>query len=499
MGTIIAALLSTDQTIAGAAEGAGALDVEQAPQIAPIGSDNFHAAAASGFAGFAPAPNGGGYWIARTNGKVEAYATTHAGDMAGKPLNGPIVGIASSASGNGYWLVGSDGGIFSYGDAKFFGSMGGKPLNRPVIGMAATTTGLGYWLFASDGGIFSFGDAQFHGSTGAMKLSQPVVGMTPTPDGKGYWLVAGDGGIFAFKAPFHGSAAALKLQAPIVGVLSSDTGKGYRLVARDGGVFSYGDAKFFGSTGAFVGMPAMVGLTKRGGDNEGYTVVGADGRTWEFGPDVALPPAGSSPACTVGGVPKPADNSNYAFRSMRDDGSPARWSPCVPVHWQFSTPEAPNGSLAVIQAVMTKVSAQTGLKFVYDGTTTERAKTRIDKMYNDDFTGKPILIDFQTSTGPEMCGTGGCSYSIQSPSGRIMSSVVVLNKASSLDWSAKASMGYIGLHELGHTVGLNHANDTAQVMHGTDVKAASNYAAGDKSGLWRLGPGNVALSPDEYQ
>ena len=44
------------------------------------------------------------------------------------------------------------------------------------------------------------------GSTGGMALNQPIVGMAATPDGGGYWLVASDGGIFSYgDARFFGS------------------------------------------------------------------------------------------------------------------------------------------------------------------------------------------------------------------------------------------------------------------------------------------------------
>jgi len=45
------------------------------------------------------------------------------------------------------------------------------------------------------------------------------VGMAATPDGKGYWLVASDGGIFSFgDAGFFGSTGAIHLNRPIVGM-----------------------------------------------------------------------------------------------------------------------------------------------------------------------------------------------------------------------------------------------------------------------------------------
>jgi hypothetical protein len=74
--------------------------------------------------------------------------------------------------------------------------------------------------------------------------------MAATPDGGGYWLVASDGGIFSFgDAEFYGSTGALHLNKPIVGMAATPDGGGYWLVASDGGIFSFGDAEFYGSTG----------------------------------------------------------------------------------------------------------------------------------------------------------------------------------------------------------------------------------------------------------
>ena len=48
-------------------------------------------------------------------------------------------------------------------------------------------------------------------------LAMPVMGMAETADGKGYWLVAADGGIFTFgDAQFYGSTGAIHLNQPIV-------------------------------------------------------------------------------------------------------------------------------------------------------------------------------------------------------------------------------------------------------------------------------------------
>jgi hypothetical protein len=72
--------------------------------------------------------------------------------------------------------------------------------------------------------------------------------MAATPTGKGYWLVASDGGIFTFgDANFFGSTGAVALEEPIAGMATTGRGSGYWLVAADEGIFTFGDAPFFGS------------------------------------------------------------------------------------------------------------------------------------------------------------------------------------------------------------------------------------------------------------
>ncbi len=73
--------------------------------------------------------------------------------------------------------------------------------------------------------------------------------------------MASDGGVFTFgDAKFYGSTGAMVLNKPIVGMKVTPSGKGYWLVASDGGVFSFGDAKFLGSTGNVVLNKPIVGV-----------------------------------------------------------------------------------------------------------------------------------------------------------------------------------------------------------------------------------------------
>jgi hypothetical protein len=163
-------------------------------------------------------------------------------------------------------------------------------------------------------------------------LNKPIVGMASTTDGGGYWNVASDGGIFSFgDAKFFGSTGNIALNKPIVGMARTPDGNGYWLVASDGGIFAFGDAKFFGSTGNLHLNRPVVGMavTKDGG---GYWLVASDGGIFSFG---GAPFYGSTGAITLNqpvvgmaAVPRgtgywfsAADGGMFAFGSAAFYGS----------------------------------------------------------------------------------------------------------------------------------------------------------------------------------
>jgi ribosomal protein L24E len=99
----------------------------------------------------------------------------------------------------------------------------------------------------------------------------------------GYWFVAADGGIFSFgDARFFGSTGHLRLNQPIVGMAPTPTGAGYWFVAAEGGIFAMGDARFFGSTGNLRLNQPIVGMAATP-TGQGYWFVAADGGIFAFG------------------------------------------------------------------------------------------------------------------------------------------------------------------------------------------------------------------------
>src|SRR5258708_5397165 len=130
--------------------------------------------------------------------------------------------------------------------------------------------------------------------------------MAATPTGRGYWLVARDGGIFSFgDARFYGSTGSIRLNRPILAMAASPTGNGYWFVASDGGIFSFGDARFYGSTGASPPRTPVSGMAAIP-DGRGYWLTTAGGQVYAFGDAKFAGDVGSGFAAPcIGIVPAP--------------------------------------------------------------------------------------------------------------------------------------------------------------------------------------------------
>ena len=116
--------------------------------------------------------------------------------------------------------------------------------------------------------------------------------MAPTPNGKGYILLGRDGGIFTFgNAKYYGSTGGKRLNAPVRDLTLTADGHGYWFVAADGGVFSFGNARFHGSTGN-IRLAAPVKSMTAAANGSGYWMVAVDGGIFAFG----VPYKGSLPA-----------------------------------------------------------------------------------------------------------------------------------------------------------------------------------------------------------
>jgi hypothetical protein len=148
----------------------------------------------------------------------------------------------------------------------------------------------------------------------------PVVGIASTPTYKGAWEVASDGGIFTFgDAGFYGSTGAIRLNKPVVGMAPTPSGRGYWLVASDGGIFCFGDAAFYGSTGAMRLNKPVVGMA-RTPSGRGYWLVASDGGIFAFGDAAFHGSAGALPlVAPVTGMAATTSGDGY-WLVARDGG-----------------------------------------------------------------------------------------------------------------------------------------------------------------------------------
>ncbi len=108
--------------------------------------------------------------------------------------------------------------------------------------------------------------------------------------------------MFSFgDAKFYGSTGGKRLNAPVFQIAATPDGGGYWLAGADGGVFSFGDAGFFGSAaGSSAHLPRQFVPTP---DGAGYNLILDNGGVATFGDAKSAGGLGSfAPSTPVVGV-----------------------------------------------------------------------------------------------------------------------------------------------------------------------------------------------------
>jgi hypothetical protein len=263
------------------------------------------------------------------------------------------------------------------------------------------------------------------------------------------------------------------------------------------------------STGGMIAVAVALAL-----------VVGGD--LWNrFVPaDLLMPPAlrahpmpGREEADRPLGAPRPlaAASGSYVFNYAGSGGRQfIAFSPCRPVHYVVNTIHQPPGAGALVSAAVARVAEATGLKFIADGTTAERASDNRDPFQPERYGDRwvPVLIDWVTTEEAPVFAVaeapGGTTrlgdaralpVSGEGSPDVLVTGQIRLNATALADRmhlaGGHASVQATIQHELGHIVGLGHTSDKSQLMAETS-SGQTDFGAGDLVGLAALGTGPCA-------
>ena len=185
-------------------------------------------------------------------------------------------------------------------------------------------------------------------------------------------------------------------------------------------------------------------------------------------------------------------SSQHAFLFDRR----TRWDSCRAVRWTFNDDRAPRHGLRQVKAAVRRVHAATGLEFDYRGKTEETVNP-----YGDHVAGAAVAIGWRPARAfrrhvgsPQVVGLAGQRYltGYRDADGAVHKTKqagVMLNAAHRLGggFGRGTTWGEVVVHELGHVVGLDHADSRKQVMYYSTTPYNADLGAGDLTGMRQLG------------
>jgi hypothetical protein len=188
----------------------------------------------------------------------------------------------------------------------------------------------------------------------------------------------------------------------------------------------------------------------------------------------------------------------HAFLFGGADGPLVRWNPCAPIHYVVNPDMAPTGSVEDVHEAVRRVSAATGIPFVYDGLTDEQPRRARDASipgrYGEGWA--PVLVawvDPTTSDIPfDRRGKPAAAVArpFVAPRGerQFVSGWIAMNlrDTNPPGFGRPGDQGPTLLHEWGHILGLDHVEELGQLMERAGGRM-TDLGPGDREGLRRLG------------
>lgn len=192
-----------------------------------------------------------------------------------------------------------------------------------------------------------------------------------------------------------------------------------------------------------------------------------------------------------------ADDHRVLLRDERTQ-TPVRYNPCRPIPIVIAGEERLPGGRRLLEQAIDRVTAETGLVFRIEGPTTERPgdqRAPVQERYGNRWA--PVLVAFtDADTVPglagDVAGLGGSQPVSRRNTTAYVTGIVYLDVDSFTMISERddgeAQMEAIIVHELGHLVGLDHAEGSDQLMYAR-ASDQTELGVGDRAGLVEVGRG----------
>jgi hypothetical protein len=200
----------------------------------------------------------------------------------------------------------------------------------------------------------------------------------------------------------------------------------------------------------------------------------------------------------------PADGTAAYLGTQPASRLPVTWSPCRPIHYVVDTAGMSVDGLGILQSAVAEISRGTGIRFVYDGTTSETPSADRSSYQPDRYGDRwaPVLISWAgVKKDPEMTadvlGLTRPDAVAVDPSDRTSPLVYVSGQVEmNADFigviqrrlGVKATRT-VFLHELGHLMGLGHVHSTNAVMNPVYQPKVVTFTPSELSALQSLGSG----------
>jgi hypothetical protein len=202
-------------------------------------------------------------------------------------------------------------------------------------------------------------------------------------------------------------------------------------------------------------------------------------------------------AALAGALAGGGDPRAYDFIAEVND-RPVHWDKCRPIGYRVSLRRAPTRGLRQAKQAVAKVSAVSGLRFAYRGTSKVRPRLSADYQR-----GTRLVIGWMTAEESRplagaVAGYGGPAYRTdRGHRGEIVKGFVqldaALNRRLADGFGAgprrglRGTKGQLLMHEISHAVGLDHVGDRRQILYPELTRKQARFGAGDRNGLERVG------------